>query len=1364
MSSTWTTVSPRTTGASPVGGHPVLFVRAPSGAEPKRLKPHTFQGHAITLPPKRPRASDSTSPSPPKRLKPTASTFSQKATSSRPSIRLAPTTRSPNADVLWAEDVSLSSAGSSSDEDLRPIPREGTHWNSLPVPQPVLIPTYLPDGWWICVSCAHKNYDILSCFRCGVEKGGRSAGGASVDCIASNGAIEWVGSDDDQGSSNAGGAKSGGSNKSIAPKSGGNGSPARSKSIPSVKPAASHPSTHKRTSHRCPTCNERCATKAGLLSHLRKHESQARPSTPTCQICRRTFDNETELRTHAETHQARSSPSIKVAASAPAPSSSTPSRPTSASVSSPSHLKTPGRTSALRQTSLLGFLKSPDGTSSSSGGSAKRDMGHDGKTVGSSQRGRKVKEEAERTSVSKPLATDDRVVRREVIDLTIESPKPLHRSSPRVDLAAPSTSSSPQIPARKSGSSTSKRPIAVKGDFGIGDMIQPEEDTRSPLAQLAEFESLERDLFGSEVREGMSPRSRGGSGSRLQSKDWSSPTGAASNRPDSAKGGDEEGNTMMGEETSRGRTRRGGFDFTKHRGPDRERGVGGSPSDDEKMASGSSPSTVTTVIRKEAVQEITTVETSTEESWEKRVFRNTSARRKEVVETWKGLAVIGKRNHGFGGGGAGRTKMGAKKESGRMRRGESASASPSRVRKSPVSGRGGRQNEAVATRALRKGKESGNWQVRARTQQVAEMDADDEEGSTSEEEIDPLFAHFEDHWQRRRLNTALPPGLNPSLAISSFLDGFPMHVDSLPLLEQPQSSTGLFQAAKKTYYATNLMPYLTSGSHLSDLKEGKGLDESACEEIKKGGGGVVETAGKGIGVLGPKRPMVRVVESLEMRGGGRGAAVMDTLHARFTHRFQNVYTYKRASGHTTSLAFSSTSTSLLLASSHVSDSSTAYTHSGNVTLCDLAGQGWSDAKKGVVRNLHEKKSQSNEEGEQELIEDEDVGAHWFWQGDSRINSNVTDVVFSPCDTYLFTCSSRDAEVRMWNLRDGGSKVDLKRHGGGKKLGLNRVGVCEGRGVGKCFVAGAAIDGSVPFWKVWWDEEEEEDGEWLWEPFVMKVGYGKSNQHRVATDLVFSSGPSGGGGGNAKLFVGFERKFGGMEDGKVRQYDLETETQTQEWSMDENAVACLAMSPRGQYIAAGATGNGSHTGLPDVDDEAMGDGFFRVFDLRQKGSVMKFLTGQTDCNVVGFSPCERFLYACGDPLKNGQVPPVVVFDSRWCKSMVPSSSSSSSSAGILHRLEHKPTTAAPHRDGVTSGHWMKRSGLLVTGGHDCCVRIWDVRRGDPLVKVLEGHEAPVSAMRVSEDERWIGVGTTTGQISVWSVEDGVAEVLERVGEG
>ncbi|KAI8817033.1 quinon protein alcohol dehydrogenase-like superfamily [Fimicolochytrium jonesii] len=283
--------------------------------------------------------------------------------------------------------------------------------------------------------------------------------------------------------------------------------------------------------------------------------------------------------------------------------------------------------------------------------------------------------------------------------------------------------------------------------------------------------------------------------------------------------------------------------------------------------------------------------------------------------------------------------------------------------------------------------------------------------------------------------------------------------------------------------------------------------------------------------------------------------------------------------------------------------------------------------------------------------------------------------------------------------------------------------------------------------------------------------------RVGTTVMY-----GHGGSADLLFAGFERPRNQVGCGLIRLYD--GEKQVGRLEVGENAVACMGVSASGAYLVAGVTGNAPMVHEKESDFSGEGDGKLRVFDVRGGGRrtgripVEVFDTAQRDHNVVGFSPCEHYVYACCDPDATKRQPHTAVFDRRFARSPLLSVRDTSTTTTTTTpsrflstsvpqppqpapiRLEHAACNRGDANDGVTCAVWM-RSGLFYTGGQDEVVRVWDVRRAreDMLVSVMGGMEGPISCMCVSPDEDYIAVGTTTGKVHLWTALDPIACINE-----
>ena len=88
---------------------------------------------------------------------------------------------------------------------------------------------------------------------------------------------------------------------------------------------------------------------------------------------------------------------------------------------------------------------------------------------------------------------------------------------------------------------------------------------------------------------------------------------------------------------------------------------------------------------------------------------------------------------------------------------------------------------------------------------------------------------------------------------------------------------------------------------------------------------------------------------------------------------------------------------------------------------------------------------------------------------------------------------------------------------------------------------------------------------------------------------------------------------------------------------------------------------------------------------------------------------------------------------------------------LHVLMHDHVIESYETMGIACAKWFYSAPLLVTGGDDCVVKVWDVSRAteDALVTVLQGHAAPVSAIDVHPDESLVASGGDEAKVCLFS---------------
>ncbi|KAI8909984.1 hypothetical protein DFJ77DRAFT_471589 [Powellomyces hirtus] len=457
---------------------------------------------------------------------------------------------------------------------------------------------------------------------------------------------------------------------------------------------------------------------------------------------------------------------------------------------------------------------------------------------------------------------------------------------------------------------------------------------------------------------------------------------------------------------------------------------------------------------------------------------------------------------------------------------------------------------------------------------------------------------------------------------------------------------------------------------------------------------------------------------------------------RPSYRFKSVAAHRQGFGRTSQLRFariatedvSGRSSRLLLASSHFVDQSEECNKRGAVVLVDVENRGWEDNFSDIAR----------------IVGDPDGTGppRSHTRKDSANPANVRDLVFGPDGQVLFTAAAEDPLIKAWNASDGSQiksvKLNVKkwnrRSRNLRNLGIQKLAVQ--RSDTACIVAGASFDGSLRMFFLEYGDQGWAFGNISPPMEVEEIAH--STEFRVATSVAFGLGPS-----DNIVMVGYERFRGSTGNGVVRLYDVSAEDHAiSTLKVEDNAVACLAVSESGQSLAVGVAGNKALPFEPEGNFSEGGDGILRIFDIRNaggsgRGPTAKYTTGQRKHTVVGYSPCERYVYSCSAQDNSHSNQHTLVYDVRNANTRL-----------IVDaiQLEHRGSSY-----GATCATWTS-AGLFLTGGQDDAVRVWDIRRGDPLLRVLRAHEGPVTAMALSPEEEWLAVGTTSGTVHLWSVED------------
>lgn len=99
------------------------------------------------------------------------------------------------------------------------------------------------------------------------------------------------------------------------------------------------------------------------------------------------------------------------------------------------------------------------------------------------------------------------------------------------------------------------------------------------------------------------------------------------------------------------------------------------------------------------------------------------------------------------------------------------------------------------------------------------------------------------------------------------------------------------------------------------------------------------------------------------------------------------------------------------------------------------------------------------------------------------------------------------------------------------------------------------------------------------------------------------------------------------------------------------------------------------------------------------------------------------------------------------------------AAVTARTAWKLQEITAHSSNVSSLVLGKSSGrLLATGGDDCRVNIWSVKKPNCIMS-LTGHTTPIESLQINMNEKLIVAGSQSGSIRVWDLE--AAKILRTL---
>ncbi|KAF9153266.1 hypothetical protein BG015_003738 [Linnemannia schmuckeri] len=456
------------------------------------------------------------------------------------------------------------------------------------------------------------------------------------------------------------------------------------------------------------------------------------------------------------------------------------------------------------------------------------------------------------------------------------------------------------------------------------------------------------------------------------------------------------------------------------------------------------------------------------------------------------------------------------------------------------------------------------------------------------------------------------------------------------------------------------------------------------------------------------RVSVRSLLGLRELGRFRLPLIKDHLLLHATRTYRPVTSFNFSSGSVVDMALKTSTMKLAIANVATQDS---YNRKGNLFHCDLDN--------GISRKL---------EGHTRF--------------DQRFNQEmevtVNDIKLSNSQNF-FISGSDDHKTMIWNAESG----VLMNTIGEQTSRVTRVAIQEHSKDNQDVFATGSADGTVKIYAL------DDKG-------LIKVGNGtlaRSGGKRCISSISFGFHHYWD-----VVAVGFEGADGqkdgaGGKQGLIAIYDANTMQKSLDGDLGyrlgasrvtDKSVSCLSFSPSGTQLVCGTSGRAS------AEDDEKGDEVLRVIDLQTSKVVESANSGHEDVNLVDFSPCQRYL------ISGSNTNETAVFDRRHLKR-------------VLHRLRHSERNDDQGHAGITSALWWQTScstsqSMLMTGGGDETVRLWDLRRASEDTEIwnLDTSIGPIARMITPPSMEHLVIGSDTGAVNIYSIDDSMVAKYKHKG--
>ncbi|KAF9322659.1 hypothetical protein BG006_002168 [Podila minutissima] len=469
----------------------------------------------------------------------------------------------------------------------------------------------------------------------------------------------------------------------------------------------------------------------------------------------------------------------------------------------------------------------------------------------------------------------------------------------------------------------------------------------------------------------------------------------------------------------------------------------------------------------------------------------------------------------------------------------------------------------------------------------------------------------------------------------------------------------------------------------------------------------------------------RLTRSRELgsRSGGR-FGVRDHMHLTLLKSYQFATTFNFSSASVVDMVIKCDGPNVKLAIANVATQD-AYNRPGNLVFCDLQG--------GFCKHM--------------------AGHESFDESESAFKTvTVNDVKLSYSKKFLYS-GGDDGKSMVWDAETGkllDQIADYRRSDQDVPVRVNRVAVVEDSIAHEDIFATCSSEGGINIYKV------NEEGKVCMKNRPLVIPGAK----RIISSLAFGHGHFWD-----ILVAGVEGPDIGStcnadhQQGQIVFFDANYITKPTDLGFRQaghkalpRSVSCLAFSASGEFVVCGTSGRTSG------EEDENGDGIIRIFDVRNTKEIQSAITRHEDVNLVDFSPCGHYVISCSHTNE------ITVFDRRFLPPKP--------EYRPLHVWRHPDPENGEQHVGITSAIWwptFRQQGLctssqamLMTGGGDGCVRLWDLRAAteDAHLWSMNGRVGPIARVAAAPELEHIFVGGDTGAVNVFTIDQGIVSQYER----